>query len=226
MNPPDYTRLLNATAITGHDPDIGVFRLDRRDLGDMVMPTGRLIANDPLAFFEVTPFDRTVQAGAYPVSIYIADFKHRNQHPDQRVAYALIRFQPAMPIKWEMAYIPLPDTPKRIGRKSECYGVDAGTGAFMDEAVAKLLTHFQTLGDDVIEQRYQTPLIESMETTYQHTRSWANFEIDPTSRLNVIAFSSGWGDGCYVSYWGLDDQDQPVALVTDFGAIKSVSTAT
>jgi hypothetical protein len=37
----------------------------------------------------------------------------------------------------------------------------------------------------------------------------------------VIAFSSGWGDGSYPSFWGYDADSQPVALVTDFGVLDA-----
>ena len=43
--------------------------------------------------------------------------------------------------------------------------------------------------------------------------------MDETTGVNIIAFSSGWGDGCYPSYWGYDAADQRVALVTDFGVL-------
>ena len=45
-------------------------------------------------------------------------------------------------------------------------------------------------------------------------------ELDPESGLNLIAFSSGWGDGCYPSYWGLDAQGQATCLLTDFRVIE------
>lgn len=33
---------------------------------------------------------------------------------------------------------------------------------------------------------------------------------------NIVVFSSGWGDGDFSSYWGLDENDQICCLVTDF----------
>jgi hypothetical protein len=29
-------------------------------------------------------------------------------------------------------------------------------------------------------------------------------------------FASGWGDGCYASYWGYDNENQVSCLLTDF----------
>ncbi|WP_225764994.1 DUF4241 domain-containing protein [Inquilinus sp. Marseille-Q2685] len=46
----------------------------------------------------------------------------------------------------------------------------------------------------------------------------------PTGRrcghANVAMFSSGWRDGFYASYFGLDETGRVVALVTDFGVVE------
>jgi hypothetical protein len=41
----------------------------------------------------------------------------------------------------------------------------------------------------------------------------------PQTGANVVEFSTGWGDGCYASYWGLGDDGEPCCLVTDFGVL-------
>ena len=59
-------------------------------------------------------------------------------------------------------------------------------------------------------------LIEEMEKNKISTWDWANFCVDTFTGLNVISFSSGWGDGFYSSYWGYDDRGKIVSLVSDF----------
>ena len=39
---------------------------------------------------------------------------------------------------------------------------------------------------------------------------------------NLIAFSSGWGDGSYASFFGYDAHDNLVCLVTDFRVLLGV----
>ena len=41
---------------------------------------------------------------------------------------------------------------------------------------------------------------------------------------NIIAFSSGWGDGMYPSYLALDGSGRPVAVVTDFQVLDQTSS--
>ncbi|HAO10726.1 MAG TPA: hypothetical protein DCQ51_06025 [Planktothrix sp. UBA8407] len=46
-------------------------------------------------------------------------------------------------------------------------------------------------------------------------------DLDESTGLNIIAFHSGWGEGCYSCYWGDDSQGNPVYLVTDFRLLES-----
>lgn len=58
-------------------------------------------------------------------------------------------------------------------------------------------------------------LLAEMEKNVADTRDWCNFQID--SSHNIIAFSSGLGDGVYPSYFGYDENNEICCLVTDFG---------
>jgi len=46
-----------------------------------------------------------------------------------------------------------------------------------------------------------------------------NLTLDPDTGGNAIAFSSGYGDGSYASYWGFTADDELACLVTDFGVL-------
>ena len=39
--------------------------------------------------------------------------------------------------------------------------------------------------------------------------------------LNVAIFDTGFGDGSYRSFWGLDSAGQPLLLMTDFEVLKN-----
>ena len=56
-----------------------------------------------------------------------------------------------------------------------------------------------------------------MKKTYVPTRDWV---IINTPKGSAALFSSGWGDGGYASYFGLDQNNEPVTLVTDFQVIE------
>ncbi|HEY9684764.1 MAG TPA: DUF4241 domain-containing protein [Oculatellaceae cyanobacterium] len=86
------------------------------------------------------------------------------------------------------------------------YGVDCGTGCFVDPETIK------TIGADYDEDTTDR-LWENMDAnggewgalTYPHG--------------NIIAFHSGWGDGVYSSYFGVNRSGEPVCLATDFDVL-------
>jgi hypothetical protein len=51
---------------------------------------------------------------------------------------------------------------------------------------------------------------------YPLTAGWANMKMSDDIEANMIAFSSGWGDGGYASFWGYDALGNLTTLVTDF----------
>lgn len=194
------------------DPDFGNITLQHHTLGDLVLTSGNVVACDPFVFPEAPPFVVQVFPGRYPVIVSVAVFAENN---DQRVAYALLKLSEQMPVRWEMATCEGQDISKLKKNQIFCYPVDAGTGCFMDAEAGQRL---QQGGDD--ETDFADRLMEAFDQTYAHTWSRANITIDAGTGANVIAFSSGWGDGCYASYWGYDEDNTIVCLVTDFGVLE------
>jgi Protein of unknown function (DUF4241) len=204
-------RLANLEGAFVNDQEItsseGSAILKLQDLGKLILPSGRIVACDPFVFPETEPFPISVQPGQYPVTISVAQMKHHYQ----RVAYALLRFSDCAVVRWEMALLPEQDLNTLEEDQFFGYGVDSGTGCFMDAEIGRVLAERMWENDD-----WDSDLMEEMEKSYVHTWSWLNACIDPATGANLIAFSSGWGDGGYPSYWGYDKDENVVALVTDF----------
>ncbi len=182
-------------------------------LGKLALPTGKIIANDPLCLFETEPFVKSVPPGNYPVMLYIY---HCNT--DQRVAFAEIRFSENMPVKYEPAITAEQDAATLERDEFFGYGVDSGTGCFMDEqACQKLLQLTDDLEDGILPEFNQ-----KLEKSYIDTYCAANYTL-PGIKCNVAAFSTGYGDGAYPSYWGYDKSGKVCCLITDFCIIEEVN---
>lgn len=190
------------------DSDFGNITLQHRILGDVVMTTGKVVACDPLVNPEKRPFVVQVPLGRYPVIVSVAMFPSDS---DQRVAYAMLKLSEQTPVRWEMATCEGQDITQLAEDEIFCYPVDAGTGCFMDAEVGQLLQQRTDFADQ---------LLEILNQTYRHTWSHANMTIDEVTGANMIAFSSGLGDGCYASYWGYDADNKLACLVTDFGVLE------
>lgn len=211
---PDFTQAFRegakATGPDGKQATIAV-----HPTGDLVMTTGRIVACDPFVCPETEPFTVTAQPGQYPVLLSIAHLANG----DKRVAYAMLRFEDRPTARWEMALLPDQNPNDLKDDEWFCYGVDSGTGCFMDAETAAELMRAE--GDNSgLAQR----LDDEMAKSYQYTWSWANVSLDAADGANVIVFSSGWGDGCYPSYFGYDAAGHVVCLVTDFHVLGDETT--
>ncbi len=182
-----------------------VFRTE--DVGRIDLPSGRLAAFDPFVAFEAEPFDKALPRGSFPLRFAIA-----RSGDDERIALAKIAFSEARIARWELALVKGQDPAALKPGEFFGYGVDSGTGSFMDEAAMR--AYAARLQHD--GEKFSDQLIESMEKTYRHTRSWL---LLPTERGRVALFSSGYGDGTYATYFAYDAQQNIVAAITDFGVV-------
>ncbi len=186
-----------------------VARFRTRTIGRLQVPTGRIVACDPLRHSKEPAYTRTIKPGNYPIVLSIADFPKV-----QRVAYAkLVIDADTPPAKWEMALVP-GDDPSQLGPEDVFgYGVDAGTGCFVDEAMYECYLKAAKEDESLFDQ-----LARMLNSHRKSAISWAQFALDDTAG-NLIAFESGMGDGCYPSYFGLTKRGRVVCLLTDFYVI-------
>lgn len=186
--------------------------LTHRLIGDLLLPTGRLVACDPFVCPENEPFSLTLPKGAFPVILSVAQIA-----TDQRVAFATIRFRQGSPVKWDIMTIGSQDISTLKEDEFFGYPVDAGTGCFMDRSAGCALDDLMGEEDDF----YET-MIAEMDRTYRHTWSWLDMRIGDA---NLIAFSSGYGDGMYATYAGFDASGNVSVVVTDFGVLPTEADA-
>ena len=70
---------------------------------------------------------------------------------------------------------------------------------------------------------YEEGIDEVMARTRVRTWGWANICPEPDTTSNVIVFSSGLGDGAYLTYVGYDADAVPVCFTTDFALFEDES---
>jgi hypothetical protein len=190
--------------------EIGRVVLRVKPAGDLSVTSGRVVACDPLVSPDVEPFDRRVPDGTFPVLLSVAHF----EDDDRRVAGAMLRFAERPVASWVLALRPGEEASLLDEGEVFGYPVDSGTGCFMDAETARLVL------SNVDEEEFGDALIGEMEKTYEDTWSWANVELDAGAGHNIVAFSTGVGDGLYASYFGLDEAGEAVCLVTDFSLFE------
>ena len=194
------------------------------NLGDLNLPTGQIVACDPSLLWDATPFNRAVKRGTYPVTACIA----KTQDAGDRYALVKIEFSSDRAVAWEMALIDGQDLGILKDDQFFGFGVDAGFGSVCD---AQTQSCYNEWVDDlnkedpygnIVYNKFIDPGLEknaeaSPESAY--TCNWLNFYVPTQTDLNVIMFSSGYGDGHYASYWGVNSKGDICSLLIDLQVI-------
>jgi len=186
---------------------LGLLRQHRA--GDLIVPSGHLVACDP-GFPDAAslqPLTPPVLPGRYPVLLGIA----QGADGDQRVAYALLQVATQPSVRWAPA--------GRAGTPGgevapASYIVESGLGCFMDVQAARVLV--QRLRAD---PEYNVRIAEAVDAHFVDTWGCATLSLAPQTRATLIAFSSGAGEGVYATYIGYDATGRVSCVVTDFALL-------
>jgi len=200
----------------------GNVTLHRYHVGDLVVTSGHIVACDPqwvdADMADAIPvFSISIRSGQYPVILTIqhATKRYRTDYKNyQSVAFATLRIREQMPVRWDIATVLNEDPMLRVDGEIPGYGVDSGTGCFMDKDAAQAWARRLSTNPTSV-----SVLDAEIEKTYVDTWGWANVSLKPETSANLIAFTAGAGDGAYSTYVGYDADDAVVCLVTDFALL-------
>lgn len=205
------------------DDEMNAQELVEIHVGDVNLPTGKIIAADPFFTHEQSAFSRIVEPDKYPVFIYVSEID-RLHH---RIAYAKIKFRPEEATKWILALTDdLTEEELNDLGDEEFYGfpVESGLACFLDEETnGQLIAKMDALQERDPEANYYDEVLAEEFREYSGKNNfsrelgdWNDHRPDKESDNNVIMFASGWGDGYYPAYWGLDEEGNTIELVIDF----------
>lgn len=203
----------NFELVTLGDGELSGRSINVIHMGNVELTSGRIVAADPLAQPDRPALARTVAPGEYPVTLYQAF---------GRIAAASMRFAEGRPDRWELAVLPGQDPATLKDDEIFGYPVDAGVGCYMDAQTLALIDERQAQvqaqkpGADI--NYYDDVLaadLDANKSIYALHRPVAG------KKGNVAVFWSGWGDGFYPVFWGLDRDGHALVLLTDFGVIEN-----
>ncbi len=213
----DYNIIFNNNAVEG-------IPVQLFEIGDLNVPTGKLVVCDPLAPYNIKPLSRSVSIGKYPIKIYIAKTKDSGD----RYAVAKLEFSNKRAAKWVLATREGEDINNL--KENEFFGfpVDAGVGGFMDY---KSFLKYEDFADDFMKKTSTGNIYDDFfakefkknaidQNDPHDIGDWINFKL-PKSDLNITMFHSGYGDGFYPAYWGIDKNEDVTSLVIDFFVLLS-----
>jgi len=176
--------------------------LIRHEIGQIKITSGQLVACDPTwdDWGDEKAFTQTVPIGEYPVRMTIAHFQEENA---KVVNFVAIRFDAdSQPVRWQMMLTEGQDVSTLGDKNFFGYGVDGGTGCFLDYEITQLLSANES-SDELLDDMLDEVLDK-----------WWSFA--DVGKGNIVVFHTGWGDGAYPVFAGYDADENLVAVVTDF----------
>ena len=193
---------------------IGEMEVDTLDIGEINLPTGEILACDPLVELgEAKTYLQKTPVGKFPVKICVVPSKDYGD----RYACVKVEFNKNKPVVYELAVTGNEEEMNEAG-EDEYYGfgVDAGMGCVADkksqDEYSKYWKKLEEEGnaDNPYDDIFEELLEESFKKSPKYQRDcgdWANFII-PDTDLNILVFASGWGDGYYPCYFGYDEKGE------------------
>ena len=183
------------------------------EAGDLILTSGKLVASDALITSEMPAFTIEFPIGEFPVLVH-------KEIESNCIAYAEVVFSNAAIVNWQLATSEgqnLTDL-----EEGEIYGfpVESGMGCLMDfetqNNLILLEQHlFKRKGDDftgIYEEFFHEHFFQEEGAVNQYAFLKPNEE----KPGNLFAFETGYGEGFYASYIGLDQDNVPVKLVSEF----------
>lgn len=191
--------------------------LETFEAGTIHLPTGRLVACDPLVTNDMKSFTTEFPSGDFTVLVH----KERDSNC---VAYVEIIFGKEEITGWQLAVTEGQD-PAEL-QQDEVYGypVQSGMGCFMDTATQDRLNHlenrlFHRKGADfmgIYEEFFHEHFFDETGAIDQY----AFLKPDDDRPGNIFAFETGYGEGFYATYIGFSAEGQPLKAVTEFIEIE------
>lgn len=193
------------------------FEIKSYNIGSVNFPTGKVIVCDPLAFPDTTPYKRKIPKGKYPVVIYSA----KNTELGERHVIVKLQLNSNKAEKWEMA-LREGEKAKELKEEGDFFGfpVDAGVAGIYDYQTALEYEIFdqsftQKNPEKNLYDDYFADEFKKNARNLDDCGHWINHKL-PNSNSTISMFTSGYGDGLYPAYWGIDKNGKLTSLVIDF----------
>ena len=168
-------------------------RISLDTIGEVDFPTGQVIIADPLCYLHSEEnrkiLNRTIPIGKYEVELAILNSKTISK----RVAGARLKIKNDKIIRYEQT--------QNKSSKLNGFSVDAGLARFCDVTVAEEYTKFYSNND------YFIKLLQG--------KQFIHWEL-PGTNHKIAMFETGFGDGYYMSLYGLNEKDEVCELVIPF----------
>lgn len=200
-------------------PDVAGKRLVRFPVGKLSVPSGRIVVKDPVHGLAEAgiPYHREVMTGAFELAVAAV----LTEFDCARYAAAMVSFTGNPPVRYEEALTGTEDLAALEEGRYFGFPVQRGLVGVFDELSAQAAADFcaawqkEHPGADLKADYFDPLLRKSYEAdpTYQRPQGdWMLWTV-PGTDYTVPIFQSGFGNGVYAPYFGIDEAGEICCLV-------------
>ena len=187
--------------------------LETYETGNIVLTSGMLVACDPLITSDMKPFIMMFPKGSFQTLVH-------KERESNCIAYAEIVFSDKTVKTWQLATTEGQNVEDLKEGEIFGYPVQSGMGCFMDAETQESLNHleeklYRRKGADfmgIYDEFFHDRFFDEKGAT----DSFALLKPNEEKPGNIFAFETGYGEGFYGSYIGLDTVGNPVKILTEF----------
>lgn len=198
------------------------------ELGELSLPSGKMIVSDPFLSYNQRPLAMDLRPGKYPVTLVVAEIEPKHF----RVGLVRVKLATGKPVDWELAVTDdvLPHELADLGA-NDFIGFEASSGLgmlidaeFNEEYVEVLKKYYQcnqgaNYYNDILSEEFL-----NASGHHPNSRNLGDWNVHyPTgdTNKNIMMFATGWGEGLFPAYWGVDEKGKVVELIIDFLVLGS-----
>lgn len=212
-------------------PETAGYQMDTIEIGTVKFPTGKFLVRDPLVSLtdrDEPPYLREVPIGDYPLTIAVV--KIEEDHYRYAAARVLFTDKPVKAYEEALRGGENFDFDEIVpGETFYGFGVDAGLAAIADIETRNRYCDFcenweiHNPDGNIYDDYFAAIFAESCEKHPKYQRApdgdWINWKI-PDTAFSLPMFASGWGDGQYPVYFGLDEDGEVCQLIVELISLE------
>ncbi|MDN5395005.1 MAG: DUF4241 domain-containing protein [Chryseobacterium sp.] len=193
-------------------------KMEVMEIGNVSLPSGKLIVRDTLVFLNAgeKPYFLQAPKGDFPVKIAVV----KSEEWGNRYAAVKVEFTHEKPVLYREALIGIENLEDLNEGDYFGFMVDAGLGSITD---AEVLSYFDTFRtnlkvDNMYDDYFAEHFAQSFKEHPQNQRElgdWINWKI-PGTDYHIPMFASGFGDGGYPVYFAYDSKGEICGLYIQF----------
>ena len=204
--------------------EINDTKVDQIDLGEVTLPTGKIIVNDPLGQYlalDNSPYFVETPKGNFPIKASIISYEDDGD-AENLIACVKITFKDEKPTRYEEALKGIESIEDLNEGEFFGFASESGLATIVDFGAKETFTNFideVEAKDENLYDDYFAPLfIENVKNNpaYQsEDGDWINWNI-PNTEYKAPIFQAGFGEGVYPSYFGYNENGDVVAFYIQF----------